>query len=130
MKILKCHKEEIKKFISKKPRWLHHTVYFWGYRLRSVREDLLTEEGGTYDFQRFQVLAWTVILGLAFVVKVFSERVMPTFDTNVLLLMGISSGAYLTFKKVGTERDKDKTPATSAAAGPAPAEKPASEAGK
>jgi hypothetical protein len=124
MKILKCHKEEIKKFISKKPRWLHHTVYFWGYRLRSVREDLLTEEGGTYDFQRFQVLAWTLILGLAFVVKVFSDRVMPTFDTNVLLLMGISSGAYLTFKKVGTDQKKEKTAETSAAAGSAPAEKP------
>lgn len=105
LQILDRHREEIDCFINNKPNWLPKTVYFWKYRLRTVFEDLLTEETGTYDFQRFQVLAWTVILGTVFVVKVFYDRVMPTFDSNVLLLMGISSGAYLTFKKFGADRN-------------------------
>ena len=106
LETLERHREEIKCFLERHPRWLPKTVYFWKYRLRSVFEDLLTEDAGTYDFQRFQILAWTLVLGTVFVVKVFYERVMPTFDTNVLLLMGISSGAYLGFKKVATDRAK------------------------
>lgn len=106
LETLERHREEIKCFLERQPRWLPKTVYFWNYRLRSVFEDLLTEDAGTYDFQRFQILAWTLVLGTVFVVKVFYERVMPTFDTNVLLLMGISSGAYLGFKKVATDRAK------------------------
>jgi hypothetical protein len=116
MQVLQRHKEEIRCFIAARPRWLPETVYFWRYRLRTVFEDLLTEEAGTYDFQRFQVLAWTLILGTVFVVKVFYDRVMPTFDTNVLLLMGISSGAYITFKKVATDQappDPKKDPVKS-----------------
>ena len=107
--ILKRHEDEIDCFLKKQPRWLPATVYFWRYRLRTIFEDLLTEEASTYDFHRFQILAWTLVLGSVFVVKVFNERVMPTFDTNVLLLMGISSGAYLGFKKVATNRaDEEK----------------------
>jgi hypothetical protein len=106
LEILERHHEEIKCFLERQPRWLPQTVYFWKYRLRSVFEDLLTEDAGTYDFQRFQILAWTLVLGTVFVVKVFYDRVMPAFDTNVLLLMGISSGAYLGFKKVATDRAK------------------------
>jgi hypothetical protein len=122
-KILDRHEKEIDCFLTKKPTWMNLTVYSWGYRLRTVGEDLLTEEAGTYDFHRFQMLAWTVLLGGVFVVKVLQDRVMPVFDTNVLLLMGISSGAYLGFKKVATDRaktpektDETKTDATGAGA--------------
>lgn len=118
LEILKIQEDEIKCFLEKQPRWLAPRIYFWWYRLRTIREDLLTEEAGTYDFHRFQILAWTIVLGLIFVVKVFDERVMPTFDTNVLLLMGISSGAYLGFKKFAVDEAKAKvnaenTPAVS-----------------
>ena len=107
--ILKRHEEEIDCFLKKQPSWLPAPVYFWRYRLRTIFEDLLTEEASTYDFHRFQILAWTLVLGSVFVVKVFNERVMPVFDTNVLLLMGISSGAYLGFKKAATNRaDEEK----------------------
>jgi hypothetical protein len=106
LEILKTHEGEIKCFLDKQPGWLAPRIYFWWYRLGTIREDLLTEEAGTYDFHRFQILAWTIVLGLIFVVKVFNERVMPTFDTNVLLLMGISSGAYLGFKKFAVDEAK------------------------
>ena len=108
LEIVKTQEDEINCFLDKRPRWLKPRIYFWWYRLRTIREDLLTEEAGTYDFHRFQILAWTIVLGLIFVVKVFNERVMPTFDTNVLLLKGLSSGAYLGFKKFAADEAKEK----------------------
>ena len=107
LEILEKRGEEIECFLKGRPGWLPEQIYFWRYRLRTVFEDLLTEEAGTYDLHRFQMLAWTVVLGAVFVFKVFNERIMPQFDTNVLLLMGISSGAYLGFKKVATNRAND-----------------------
>ena len=70
-------------------------------------EDLLTEQAGAYDFHRFQMLAWTLVLGSVFIVKVFSDRTMPQFDSNLLLLMGISSGAYIGFKMANPKKDDD-----------------------
>jgi hypothetical protein len=107
-KILDRHEKEIDCFLERRPTWMYLTVYSWGYRLRTIGEDLLTEEAGTYDFHRFQMLAWTLLLGVVFVVKVFHDRVMPVFDANVLLLMGISSTAYLGFKKVATDRAEEQ----------------------
>jgi hypothetical protein len=49
-------------------------------------------------FHRFQIVVWTLVLGMVFVSNVLSELVMPTFDSSVLVLMGISSGTYLGFK--------------------------------
>jgi hypothetical protein len=37
-------------------------------------------------------------LGLVFLVSVWFDRATPTFGTNFLTLMGISSGTYLAFK--------------------------------
>jgi hypothetical protein len=49
-------------------------------------------------FHRFQIVVWTIVLGMIFVSNVLSELVMPTFDSSILVLMGISSGTYLGFK--------------------------------
>jgi hypothetical protein len=78
--------------------------------LRTVFEDLLTEEAGAYDFHRFQMLAWTLVLGSVFVAKVFTDRTMPQFDSNLLLLMGISSGAYIGFKVAAPRKTGDDPP--------------------
>ncbi len=37
------------------------------------------------------------VLGTVFASNVISELVMPTFDSSLLVLMGISSGTYLGF---------------------------------
>jgi hypothetical protein len=108
--ILKSHETEIECLEKKRPKWLPRRIYFWRYRLRTVFEDLLTEEAGTYDFHRFQMLAWTLVLGAVFVAKVFTESTMPQFDSNLLLLMGISSGAYLGFKMAGPRKTSDEPP--------------------
>jgi hypothetical protein len=74
------------------------------YRLKYVRApkcrflyDLLSER--IYlTFHRFQLLVWTVILATVFVWGVWAKLDMPVFDASILILMGISSGAYIGFK--------------------------------
>lgn len=77
------------------------------YRFHLGLNDLLSEDpaNGSYDFHRFQMLAWTLVLGFVFIAKVLSDKTMPVFDSNLLLLMGISSGAYVTLK-AATPRTK------------------------
>ena len=66
--------------------------------------DLLSEEdasagqGRVITFHRFQIVVWTLILGVVFVSEVLTKLAMPVFDTTLLTLMGISSGTYLGFK--------------------------------
>jgi hypothetical protein len=66
---------------------------------QSVRwdKDLLSDENGI-SFHRFQMAIWTLALVLVFVRAVWTEILMPDFDTTLLGLMGISSGTYLGFK--------------------------------
>jgi hypothetical protein len=62
--------------------------------------DLLTDGTGP-AVQRLQMLLFTVILAVIFVVKVINGLVMPEFDPTLLALMGISNGTYLGFKLQG-----------------------------
>jgi hypothetical protein len=60
-------------------------------------KDLLSS-GGTIDLHRFQIVTWTLVLGVVFVHAVYTDLAMPEFDQSLLALMGISSGTYLGFK--------------------------------
>jgi hypothetical protein len=66
--------------------------------------DLLSEEdasagqGRVITFHRFQIVVWTLILGVVFVSEVITKLAMPEFNSTLLTLMGISSGTYLGFK--------------------------------
>ena len=55
-------------------------------------------DNGVVSFHRFQIVGWTLVLGIIFIGNVFSEQAMPDFSTTLLGLMGISSGTYLGFK--------------------------------
>jgi hypothetical protein len=59
--------------------------------------DLLTDADGV-NFHRFQMLVWTVVLGVLFVIGVYKGLSMPVFSATLLALMGISAGTYLGFK--------------------------------
>ena len=59
--------------------------------------DLLTDKTGV-SFHRFQMLSWTLILGAIFIFSVVADLAMPTFNTTLFALMGISAGTYLGFK--------------------------------
>lgn len=65
--------------------------------------DLLSEEDDTskrqiMSFHRFQIIVWTLVLGVIFCSNVITKLAMPNFDPTLLVLMGISSGTYLGFK--------------------------------
>jgi hypothetical protein len=63
--------------------------------------DILNDSDGI-SFHRFQIVVWTIVLGVIFVESVYSRLAMPEFSGTLLALMGISSGTYLGFK--GTEK--------------------------
>jgi hypothetical protein len=59
--------------------------------------DILSDANG-YSFHRFQIFAWTIVLGVMFVSSVYNGLTMPEFSATLLGLMGISSGTYIGFK--------------------------------
>jgi hypothetical protein len=59
--------------------------------------DVVTDKSGV-SFHRFQMVAWTLILGLVFLLAVLNGLSMPVFNTTLLALVGISAGTYLGFK--------------------------------
>jgi hypothetical protein len=65
------------------------SVNFW--------QDILSDEGGI-SLHRYQMVIWTVVLTAIFVTGVFVRLTMPDFDSQLLALMGISSGTYIGFK--------------------------------
>jgi hypothetical protein len=59
--------------------------------------DVLSDPTGI-SIHRFQMFAWTLILGVIFIGSVYKNLEMPQFSATLLGLMGISSGTYLGFK--------------------------------
>jgi hypothetical protein len=59
--------------------------------------DILSDEDGL-SFHRFQIFAWSLVLGVIFIASVVQTLDMPTFGNTLLGLMGISGGTYLGFK--------------------------------
>ncbi len=51
------------------------------------------------------MFAWTVVLGIYFIVAVFKNYVMPDTDPQPLVLMRIFLGTYLGFKLPRAFRD-------------------------
>ncbi len=58
----------------------------------------ICSDGNGVGVHRVQAVAWTLILGVVFVCEVTTVISMPVFSTNLLLLLGISNGTYLTMK--------------------------------
>ncbi|MEN3330028.1 MAG: hypothetical protein V7638_4835 [Acidobacteriota bacterium] len=59
--------------------------------------DILSDGSG-YSFHRFQIFAWTIVLGIIFVSSVYNSLTMPEFSPTLLGLMGLSAGTYIGFK--------------------------------
>jgi hypothetical protein len=77
--------------------------------------DILSDDVDGISIHRFQMFAWTLILGIIFVSSVYKELAMPEFNATLLGLMGISSGTYLGFKF--PEKKKSDAAAVGAAVG-------------
>ena len=65
---------------------------------KGFMHDILSDSDGGISIHRFQMFAWTLILGVIFVGSVYKNLAMPEFNATLLGLMGISSGTYLGFK--------------------------------
>lgn len=59
--------------------------------------DILADSSG-YSFHRFQIFAWTIVLGVIFLSTVYNNLTMPEFSPTLLGLMGLSAGTYIGFK--------------------------------
>ena len=59
--------------------------------------DVISDESGP-ALHRFQILVWTAVLGVIFLIGVHRDLAMPEFSESLLALMGISAGTYLGFK--------------------------------
>lgn len=68
-----------------------------GEESKGFLNDILSDGTGV-SFHRFQIVVWTVVLGFIFSRRVLNHLAMPDFGTNLLTLMGISSGTYLGLK--------------------------------
>ncbi|MEH6413521.1 hypothetical protein [Pseudomonas sp. CGJS7] len=64
---------------------------------RGFLRDVMADRHG-YSFHRFQIFAWTIVLGIMFVSSVYNSLTMPEFSATLLGLMGLSSGTYIGFK--------------------------------
>lgn len=59
--------------------------------------DILTDVDGI-SLHRFQLMAWTVVIGVIFCLSVYGNLALPDFDQTILGVLGISAGTYLGFK--------------------------------
>ncbi|SFE88639.1 hypothetical protein SAMN02799627_04621 [Methylobacterium sp. 13MFTsu3.1M2] len=59
--------------------------------------DVISDLNGV-SFHRFQLFAWTIVLGAVFSVTSYRELMMPVFDTTLIGLLGLSAGTYLGLK--------------------------------
>ncbi len=61
---------------------------------------LLGEHGGGASMSRFQLLIFTLVIGLSFVLVVANTNKMPEISSQVLLLLGISGSTYAVSKGI------------------------------
>ena len=70
-------------------------------KLNNVSEnplrDILSDANGV-SFHRFQMMAWSLVLGVIFAVQVYRVLAMPKFDSTLLMLLGISAGTFVGLK--------------------------------
>lgn len=102
-------KNEIEELISKKSKLEARLVVFDEKVMNASKnryavtkqvswiDELLSDDNGL-SFHRLQMLIWTIVMGIVFIVKVAVNLSLPDFDAILLSLMGISSGTYLGFK--------------------------------
>ena len=60
-------------------------------------KDVLSDSEGV-DFHRFQMLVWSVVLGIIFITRVWQDLAMPEFDATLLGLTGLSAGTFIGLK--------------------------------
>ena len=76
--------------------------------------------GKEISLHRMQMIGWTLVLALAFVVEVVRGLSIPDFNPTLLGLMGLSAGTYVGFKfpeNQASQQQSTKTKAATASGG-------------
>lgn len=73
---------------------------------RFMRELLSDDEG--CSIARFQMLAWTAALVTVFVADVCDDLQMPVFGSELLYLLGLSTGTYVAHRVPEMQRDRQR----------------------
>jgi hypothetical protein len=74
--------------------------------------DIVSDDQGKLTFHRFQILGWSVVLAIIFIASVYNVLTMPDFPSELLALMGISSGTYIGFKFPEKQEAQNRAAAT------------------
>jgi len=80
-----------------KDLWDKYDALIEPIRSNGFIADLVTDASGP-TIGRWQILIWTVTLGMVYIISTWQRLELPEFGTTLLTLMGISSGVYLGFK--------------------------------
>ncbi len=72
--------------------------------------DILSDGTGI-NIQRFQNVVFNVFFGVLFIQRATSTHIMPDFDDNALLLMGISATTYAGLKTMEDKKPQNQSPA-------------------
>jgi len=64
-------------------------------RHTSFFRDLITDATGNWSLQRVQILVWNLLFGAYYCYQVYRMLTMPDIDESMLVLMGLSSSAYI-----------------------------------
>ena len=72
----------------------------------------IMSDGSSINIQRFQNVAFNAFFGVIFIQKAISTHLLPDFDSNVLLLLGVSSGAYAGLKMTEAAKEQVTGPVT------------------
>jgi hypothetical protein len=67
------------------------------FRTEGWLKDVTTDFNGT-AVHRVQIVCWTALLGVVFVIGVYTDLAMPQFSGMVLALLGVSGAGYVGFK--------------------------------
>lgn len=79
--------------------------------------DILSD-GTSINIHRFQNVIFNLVFGIIFIQKTISLEIMPSFDNNVLILLGISSGTYAGLKLTEATKEQNLPPAPVNSDGP------------
>jgi len=66
--------------------------------------------GSNISLHRLQMIGWTALLGIAFIIEVLTKLSIPDFNPTLLGLMGISAGTYVGFKVPENQSAKPEAP--------------------
>ena len=93
--------EELQKELTDKSSQLDRIEpirkYFGREPWRVFAYDILSDQD-VISFSRFQIVVWTLLLGIIFLKEVYTNLAMPDFSPGLLGLMGISAGTFVGLK--------------------------------